>query len=178
MLILARGFLLYSINPMAALSLMNVAASIGLKTIQRLKRVSTLVISGAVLFLLSSLAQGCESWKARSGQALFNDVVLAPMPESIRILQSQDEPSLMDPWVWLHFSVTPESLAAIESAYDWTPANNFELDESDALVGEWWQVDQLVGGRGYEVFVEENCRCLKEMWVDSERREVYFKVSF
>ncbi|MEL6552429.1 MAG: hypothetical protein AAFQ63_03040 [Cyanobacteria bacterium J06621_11] len=163
---------------MAALSLMNVVASIRIKTIQRLTWLSPLAVCGTVLFALGSLVQGCESWADRSGKALFNDVVLAPMPESVGILHSQDEPSLLDPWVWLHFSVTPESLAEIEAAYDWTPTSDFELDENDALAGEWWQVDQLEGGRGYEVFVEEKCRCLKEMWVDSEGQEVYFKVSF
>ena len=137
---------------MAALSCLDVHALIRFKTIQRLKRLSNLTASVAGLIVFGGLLQSCESWQDRTGEQLFNDVVLTPMPESVRVLHSQDEPSWMDPWVWLHFEVTPESLAAIEAAYEWVPSGDFERDESDALAGEWWQVDQLEGGQGVRGF--------------------------
>ena len=56
--------------------------------------------------------------------------------------------------------------------------DDFAFDGVDnAQVKDWWHPELLGDYTKYQVRVEE-CNCHKEMWVDKDRKEVYFRVAF
>jgi hypothetical protein len=95
----------------------------------------------------------------------------------VTVLHSQDEILLFDPTVWLHFTIAPEDFELILTSESWS-IDNLSFDGVDnAQVEDWWNPELLGDYTKYQVWIED-CDCRKEMWVNEERKEVYFRVAF
>jgi hypothetical protein len=129
------------------------------------------------LFLLSCSCMSQPIQKDRTGEELFQAVVLNPIPNSVVLLHSNDEVPLFDPSVWLHFTISSDEFDKILSTENW------EIDKSgydgtyNTPVEEWWHPEKMKNVTKYHVkLIDSNA--WKNIWVNEDRTEVYFREDF
>jgi hypothetical protein len=116
-----------------------------------------------------------------SGNSIFKRVILNPMPKSVVIIDSLDETFPFGDPVLLHFKIAPDDLNLILAAAHWEIIPDF-LEDSDGFPHNisWWNPKSL-GDNGikYQAVVEDNQHeRIQEMWINSEKNEVYYRVTF
>jgi hypothetical protein len=104
--------------------------------------------------------------------------VLDPIPSSVTILHSDDESLFFELTIWLHFTITPEDFDKVLASEAWEVDTSQWPDSVDnTAVLEWWHPEVLEPYTHYSV-KETDCDCLKEMWVNEGKTEVYFRELF
>ncbi len=114
----------------------------------------------------------------RSGEELFKDIVLDPIPSSVIILHSQDNETGFDGRLWLHFKISPDDLDVVLTSEKWEFDSEItnEISNVDAKTKDWWSPQSLGNDiTQYSMLIKSDGdrKRIKYMWFDSQRNEVY-----
>lgn len=137
----------------------------------------SLILVGVSLLLSCCCCCNFPSLADRSGDKLFKTFVLDPIPRSVSILHSHDEVLLFDPSIWLHFTIAPEDFELIFASEEWVVSDSSFDGIDNAEVEDWWNPESLGDYTWYYVYSEDH-KWWKNMWVNTEKDEVYFRVDF
>jgi hypothetical protein len=120
----------------------------------------------------------------RSGENLFSVFLLDPLPESVTILQSQDDGFLRD-YTLLHFKISPEDFNRILETKKWevssfSPSANGYYTDTDYPNTTRWNLQSLgKNASHYYIGIEyDGHKRFENIWVNSQKTEVYFEVVF
>jgi hypothetical protein len=114
----------------------------------------------------------------RSGEELFKDIVLDPVPRSVIVLHSQDNETGFDGRLWLHFKISPDDLDLVLNSEKWEfdPEISYQISNYDAKTKDWWSPQSLGNNiTQYSMLIKSDGdrKRIKYMWVNSQRNEVY-----
>jgi|GEM_PF-4512401 hypothetical protein len=114
----------------------------------------------------------------RSGDKLFEVFLLDPIPDSVNIIHSQDSGGF-DGYILLHFKISPDDLNLILTLQKWqiTSTSYVQADYPNVT---WWNLKSL-GENTTEYYLNFGDSCdeqWRSMWVNSQKNEVYFQVTF
>jgi hypothetical protein len=122
--------------------------------------------------------------KQRSGEKLFRVFLLDPIPSSVSILNSQDDGGFGD-YILLHFKISPDDFDLILTSKKWEvyPPDIIGGYYSESEVPKelsWWSLRSLdKNAIGYYFNIGDGCdKEWQNIWINSQRNEVYFKVTF
>ncbi len=130
-----------------------------------------------------------ELFYGRSGDKLFKIFLLDPIPNSVTILHSQDDGGFGD-YILLHFKISPDDFSRILTSekYETTsfiPTSGYYNDADISAALTWWNLRSL--GKNateysvniqYETHEGYQHERYQTIWVNSQKDEVYFKVTF
>jgi len=136
-----------------------------------------LLILMLATLLLSCCCCNFPVFEGRSGNELFKTFVFDPIPSSVSILHSHDEVLFFDPSIWLHFTIAPEDFDLILVSEAWTVDDSAFDGVYNTPAEDWWNLESLGDYTKYRV-QPEDCDCWKNMWVNVEKKEAYFRVDF
>lgn len=128
------------------------------------------------LFVQNYYATG--QFFGRTGETLFRAFLLDPIPESVEILHFQEDEIFRD-YVLLHFKISPEDLGLILTSKGWETRDYAIIEQHDEA--RWWDINSLGDSlTNYTVSYrnESNNSRTEEMWVNSQKTEVFFEVNF
>lgn len=114
----------------------------------------------------------------RSGEELFKDIVLDPIPSSVIVLHSQDNETGFDGRLWLHFKISSDDLDLVLTSEKWkidSEINN-EISNVDVRTKDWWSPQSLGNDiTQYSMLIKSDGdrKRIKYMWVGVQRNEVY-----
>jgi hypothetical protein len=130
-----------------------------------------------------------ELLHGRSGEKLFKIFLLDPIPNSVTILNSQDDDGFGD-YIFLHFKISPEDLSRILTSEEYETTAFIPIggyyNDTDVPTGlTWWDLHSLgKNATEYSVNIQYETRegyqheRYQTIWVNSQQDEVYFKVTF
>ena len=113
----------------------------------------------------------------RSGEELFKDIVLDPIPSSVIVLHSQDNETGFDGRLWLHFKISPDDLDLVLNSEKWelNPEISYQIS-NDGKMKSWWSPLSLGNNiMQYSILIKSDGdrKRIKYMWINSQRNEVY-----
>jgi len=142
----------------------------------------TLFCYGMYQLFLHNFAD--ELLNGRSGEKLFRVFLLDPIPESVTVLHSQDDGVLRD-FILLHFKISPEDFEYILKSKEWETSsfppsmNGYYIDPDHPSV-TWWNLKSL-GKNATHYYINikhDGHERFENIWVNSEKNEIYFEVTF
>jgi len=144
-----------------------------------LKKINTQYIAVIIALLIVTLCCAILviPGKSRSGDELFQVLVLDPMPASAIVLHSQDNETGFDGRLWLHFKISPDDFNLILASKKWQiDPDSTDFMGSDQKVAGWWK-PQSLGENVVEYSLllksDGNRKRVEYMWANSQRIEGY-----
>ena len=116
----------------------------------------------------------------RSGEEMFRDLVLDPMPKSVTVLDGYNNG--WDGVVWLHFKISPSDFSLILNSKNWQEHPDFLIGADgteNSEVSDWWHPQSLgENAIKYYVVIDSNHHeQIENIWVNEQRDEVYYRVT-
>jgi hypothetical protein len=114
------------------------------------------------------------SW-SYSPKQLFRRVVLDPIPESVEVLQGEEQPAgLVDTTIWLHFKTSPEDFEAVLKSHAYTKVPEGLPTDIDAGRGPEWFRPEEHGARNVYLFEDKDAPIIHTIWVNDAHTDVYY----
>jgi hypothetical protein len=165
------------------------------KLTARIKKVGTILLATLLMMLLMTvfcylMVQlipqdfSYELLHGRSDEKLFKVFLLDPIPKSVTILESQDDRGFGD-YILLHFKISPDDFNSILASEkykisDLGPSISGYYTDTENPEITWWNLRSLgKNATNYYVSIEyDGHQRYQNIWVNKQKNEVYFEVTF
>ena len=103
------------------------------------------------------------------------------MPKSVVVIHTADETFPFGDPIWLYFKISPDDLNLILASTKWEiDSDSFDANSPFSKSLGWWKPESLGDNiiKYRAVIDSDGHERVQEMWTNSEKNEVYYRVTF